>query len=110
MHLANGSTNAWPTLAKLHITWRSVEPAFLAAPKPLSAVLLRYFYFIRKVTAEECILSMDWRGKNDVCYIQNFFKKSIHSDYLSDAAGSLEYFLFQSGLIFLPTVTLKAEK
>lgn len=39
-----------------------------------------------------------------------FLKKSIHSDYLSDAAGSLEYFLFQSRLIFLPTVTLKAEK
>lgn len=41
---------------------------------------------------------------------KTFFKKSIHSDYLSDAAGSLEYFLFQSRLIFLPTVTLKAEK
>lgn len=104
MHLADGSTNAWSTLAKLHIAGRAVEPAFWAVP-------LRYFYFIREVTAEECILSMDRRGKIDVCYVQNFFlKKSIHSDYLSDAAGSLEYFLFQSRLIFLPTVTLKAEK
>lgn len=38
------------------------------------------------------------------------FLFSIHRDCLSDAAGSVGYFLLQSGLIFPPMVTLKAVK